>query len=510
MNQKRTAFEVYLSMVFRWGILLLICSCMCAAVLYTFMKCIGLYPTVPWVGLIIFDLMDISIWTIGFILIKTSFEDGYLKESRLRAGKLFSMAVLVVQWNFILYLIPSRTFWGFLFFFLVLIGFFLDLKMTVSSGLACLVSLFIAWGINGANLLPVKDSLFTADMIISVTALILALSGLGAMVFFMNHFLVNAKKDELEENNRRVEGILQKVAKLSQKLGSASESLLTTSQNESASTEQLSAISQNLLQNSENMLEKSTVSKDNLAELDESNKEMVNQMEELNALSKELMTLSISSETALSQLMENSEQVSESTRSTIQVTEQLDQEVGEIGRTLDIINEIAASTNLLALNASIEAARAGEAGKGFAVVAQEVGNLAENTKISLGEIGDVISRVQSGTETVMRCMNDNSDKMKKQNEIMLQTVQSVRNMLELLKSSVQTITQANNLQTHQSSVIGGTISISEDISAKIDEENQDFHNINQMVQGNAADIVKMAEQIDRINDMVLELEELMQ
>jgi methyl-accepting chemotaxis protein len=62
--------------------------------------------------------------------------------------------------------------------------------------------------------------------------------------------------------------------------------------------------------------------------------------------------------------------------------EALNERVGRIGAVADMINDIAAKTNLLALNATIEAARAGAAGKGFAVVASEVKQLAKQTASS--------------------------------------------------------------------------------------------------------------------------------
>ncbi|MCR4643034.1 MAG: PAS domain-containing protein [Lachnospiraceae bacterium] len=69
-------------------------------------------------------------------------------------------------------------------------------------------------------------------------------------------------------------------------------------------------------------------------------------------------------------------------------------------RIIDIIQSIAAQTNLLSLNASIEAARAGDAGKGFAVVAEEVGRLALSSKETSEEIAKTLNHM-SGTISSM-------------------------------------------------------------------------------------------------------------
>jgi twitching motility protein PilJ len=95
-------------------------------------------------------------------------------------------------------------------------------------------------------------------------------------------------------------------------------------------------------------------------------------------------------------------------RETIQDTSKRIKRLGEssqeIGNIIELINDIAEQTNILALNASIQASMAGEAGRGFAVVADEVQRLAERSTNATKQIEVLVRTIQADTNEAVVSM----------------------------------------------------------------------------------------------------------
>jgi len=505
-----SALDEYINKVYILVLLLVPGACECAGLAYTFSKFMRWLPSVSWLALIIFDITCLLYLAIGIYFIKTGFKDGYVAANKLKAGKIFLVCVMFIQFNFIVYMIPATDFWGFAFFFVILTSFFLDYRIVAAAAIEIAVSIIGSWILNGKVHLPAKDVNFAVNMLDRVVCVALSLATIVLFTYLINKFLVSAKKDEMERNNKRVQNILTSVKQLSNDLYAAGTSLSQVSENESASAEELAATSEQLVKSSNLLSSKTDESMANLSELNQWESVVAENVEKVRSTSKDLLDKSIENSKLLNELHAINGEVSQSMRTTIDAAKKLSEAVQEIGVTLNLINEISSSTNLLALNASIEAARAGEAGRGFAVVASEVGNLANSTKESLQKVKTVIGHVTNNVNEIALHIEENSQKLTIQNEYFDNVFRGMQDMTNLLNMSADAVATMGEAHSKQSDVIRDTVSINQDIAKSIRNENEQFNAINAMAESNAGDTAEVAVQAGRINDMVDEMSKLLE
>jgi methyl-accepting chemotaxis protein len=169
---------------------------------------------------------------------------------------------------------------------------------------------------------------------------------------------------------------------------------------------------------------------------------------------------------------------------TVPVAEELAKNNANITEILAVIEGISEQTNLLALNAAIEAARAGEQGRGFAVVADEVRSLASRTQDSVGEIQQVIERVQKGTADVVAAMQESSNLADSTSNHVQQAVSALSRIFESISAindMNSQIVRAAEEQQSVSSEVNQNVSNIRDLSAKILENAGEAETVGQEI-----------------------------
>jgi len=163
----------------------------------------------------------------------------------------------------------------------------------------------------------------------------------------------------------------------------------------------------------------------------------------------------------------------DSIRETIQETSKRIKRLGEssqeIGDIVELINDIAEQTNILALNAAIQAAMAGDAGRGFAVVADEVQRLAERSADATKQIEALVKGIQSDTKEAVASMEQSTAGVVSGAQLAQdagQALEQIESVSEHLADLIRNISDSASQQANAASNISDTMNVIQEITTQ--------------------------------------------
>lgn len=351
-------------------------------------------------------------------------------------------------------------------------------------------------------LLEQTGAIKKVTMILVVVAVILAVAvavmithGIGNAIKEMMKTLSAASTGDLTATIKRIRnddfGVLSNsINNMIEKLKAIIDKAAQVGQTVLESTGNVSESSEFLLSSSKNISAAiSEIQKGNVQQAEDSERclkltdELAGQINAVHDNSMAIEQIAETTRTVVKDGINEIEELTKATNESLRVTnetirdiEELESESKVVTDIIAVINEIAAQTNLLSLNASIEAARAGDAGRGFSVVADEIRNLSVRSASSAQEIEQIIKNITTKTKTTAATV--------KQAEAISQTTEArlsnvvrlfdninthVDDLADKLEKIARSIGEINRSKDNTLNAIESISSVAEEISASSQE-----------------------------------------
>ncbi len=301
---------------------------------------------------------------------------------------------------------------------------------------------------------------------------------------------------------QNVRDAASQVASASTQVAGASDESAKISLQTASAIDEVTSTMHEMSVNVQNMVKSTQVQASSVSETSASIDQMVASIQRVADTAKVLLDISNRSReevhsgiNTMEKATEGLNKINSTIRSSGEIIDVLGQRADDIGKIIEVIDDLAEQTNLLALNAAIEAARAGEHGLGFAVVADEVRKLAEKSAQSTKEISELIQSIQKearkAVENMERSTGIVNDGLGLGQELNA-ALRKISNVVTEVYKFAQEIGAATNEQSHGSSQIARATTRLNEIT----------HEINSAVEEQASGADAVVKAMERMRELV--------
>ncbi len=301
---------------------------------------------------------------------------------------------------------------------------------------------------------------------------------------------------------RSVRDASSQVASASSQVAGASEDSAKIGLQSSSAIDEVTSTMHEMSVNVQNMVKSTQVQASSVSETSASIDQMVASIQRVADTAKVLLDISNRSReevhsgiTTMEKATDGLTRINTTINSSGEIIGALGQRADDIGKIIEVIDDLAEQTNLLALNAAIEAARAGEHGLGFAVVADEVRKLAEKSAQSTKEISELIQSIQKEARKAVENMDRSTSIVNEGLELGTElnaALKKISNVVTEVYKFAQEIGAATNEQSHGSSQIARATTRLNEIT----------HEINSAVEEQASGAQAVVKAMERMRELV--------
>lgn len=327
---------------------------------------------------------------------------------------------------------------------------------------------------------------------------------------------------------KNVRDSASQVASGSNQVASASDESAKISVQAASAIDEVTSTMHEMSINVQNMVKSTQMQASNVSETSASIDEMVASIQRVADTAKVLLDISQRSRdevhsgiNTMEKATDGLSRINAAINSSAEIISALGQRADDIGKIVEVIDDLAEQTNLLALNAAIEAARAGEHGLGFAVVADEVRKLAEKSAQSTREISELIQSIQKEARKAVDNMEKSTNIVDEGLSLggdLSSALKRISNVVSEVYKFAQEIGAATNEQSHGSSQIAKATTrlneITHEINSSVEEQASGaqavvraMEKMRELVQRSSTGSTELAassEQMSKMSRMMLE------